>query len=128
MLRCKTQVIPEKPIVIYDGKCGFCSKSVEKWKKLVDRDIQFISCDHSSISMHYPELLTEDLQTSVHYIDGFGQVYIGAEAVLLILKNRFIFSILLRLYQKSSLFARLSEAIYAWIARHRYGLSCAMGP
>jgi len=125
MLKGRTKVSPEKPIVIYDGHCGFCKQRVAEWKKLPGIDVQFAPSDDALVQTRFPELLTADLQASVHYIDRSGRIFAGAEAVFLVLKQKSLFYIFLWFYRKSSLFARLSEAGYRWIARRRHSFSCS---
>lgn len=111
-----------KPILLYDGDCGFCQAAVE-WLRCRDASGQ-IDCLPSFSYPHLTPELHAQAQTEIVYLDG-GKNYGGADGAL----RAYCF---LRPYSPLQIFrvppmiwvARLA---YRWIARNRLRVSRWLG-
>jgi predicted DCC family thiol-disulfide oxidoreductase YuxK len=111
----------KKPIMLYDGDCGFCQHWIEEWSRFTGERIQY--APFQKMLTAYPQVTEKQCRESVQLIMPDGSVLSGAHAVLKALdigKGR---SLLLWLYEHLPLFAPISECFYNTIARHRPGLS-----
>jgi len=102
-----------KLIVIYDGQCDLCKRSLS-WvqKRLTVEAITYQDGDLASFG-----LTTTQCAKAVYVIDGQSQ-YKGAEAVALLLKKRGN-KVLAKLVTASGPLGRWG---YLWVANHRSSL------
>lgn len=81
--------------------------------------VDYLPFQNESVAIRFPELNRAQFQSAVHFIEPDGHVYRGAEAVFRSLAYSRGKAWLLRLYERSLFFARVSEASYSYVARHR---------
>ena len=115
----KVAAPPSKPLMIYDGDCGFCMFWIRRWNRMTGDKVDYIPFQDGSLAQKFPELSRAQFESSVHLIQTDGYVCRGAEAVFCSLTYSGGKGRLLKLYQRSPFFARASEAVYAFVARHR---------
>jgi len=106
----------QRPVVLYDGKCGFCKRHVERWRAISGDKIDYLPFqEHAS---EFPEIPVESLGRAVHLVQPGGLVTRGAEAVFRIAalssKPRWWWC-----YHHLPGFAAASELGYDWVAAHR---------
>lgn len=108
---------PPKPLLVYDGDCGFCVRRAKRWRQVTAEAVDYVALQAAQVAEKFPELPRARLVQSVHLIEPDGSVYQGAEAVLRLFafKNRFP----LRLYRTVPGFAPCAELFYRLVARHR---------
>lgn len=106
-----------KPILIYDGDCGFCFYWANYWHKLTGDKV--IYKPYQEVAAQYPEIPIEEFQNAVQYVAPDGKISRAAEASFLTLSNAPGKSFWLTLYKKLPGFAFISEKSYAFIASHR---------
>jgi len=93
-----------KPLLIYDGKCGFCRIWLDYWRKLTGDRVEYAASQE--VGTRYPQIPQEEFSRSVQLVRGDGSVARGARAVFETLGyERFYFG--------------LTEPVYRLIARHR---------
>jgi lipase maturation factor 1 len=109
----------ERPVLIYDGDCGFCTRWIQRWRRLTRGQIEAMPLQHPDVTSRFPGIARADLEASVHFIEPGGRVSRGAEAAFRSLSFASRMQWLLRLYLRSRGFARISEWIYEFISRHR---------
>jgi predicted DCC family thiol-disulfide oxidoreductase YuxK/uncharacterized membrane protein YphA (DoxX/SURF4 family) len=114
---------PTKPLLVFDGDCHFCRRWIARWQRITGDAISYIPFQDESIAAGFPEIPREDFAQAVHLILPDGSVCRGAEAVFRSLAEAGQERWLLRLYQKISFFADLSELLYEEVASHREFLS-----
>jgi predicted DCC family thiol-disulfide oxidoreductase YuxK len=106
-----------KPLLIYDGVCGFCTYWASYWQKLTGDSVNYTP--YQDVAAQYPEISVTTFQSAVQYIAPDGKRASAAEASCLTLShargNRFW----LTLYRRLLGFAFISEKIYTFIAAHR---------
>jgi predicted DCC family thiol-disulfide oxidoreductase YuxK len=118
---------PQKPLMIYDGDCNFCKYWVGRWRKWTSDAIDYLPSQDPQIIQSFPEIPREQFDVSVQFIETDGSVYSGAEAVFRSLAKNPKHQRPLRWYSQSRLFARLTEAVYHFVARHRSFFSWLSG-
>ena len=106
----------EKPILVYDGDCGFCKYSLVKWKRKVGDRIN--EAPFQTAQLKFKDIPESQFKKAVHLILTDGRVFQGAAAAF--------YSLHLAgnvrwydLYTRSSIFSSATEWIYNLIARNR---------
>lgn len=106
-----------RPVLIWDGDCGFCGYWASYWKKLTGDRVDYKT--YQDAAADYPDIPPSDFQRAVQFITPDGHRASAAEASFLTLSHAPGNAIWLQLYRKLPDFAALSEAAYAFIATHR---------
>ncbi len=121
----KSSVMKKERIIIFDGICGFCNKSIDLLIKL-DKDKLF---KYTSLQGEYVKKLeiAKDLDSIVFYEEG--QLYYKSTAILKILRSLGRVGILANIFFIIPKFIR--DFIYDIIAKYRYRIfgkleSCRM--
>src|SRR5712692_10008101 len=108
---------PGKPLLIFDGECGFCRWWIERWKSITGGRLDY--APSQDVATRFPEIPGEAFEGSVQLVLPAGEVFEGAHAVfrsLALVPGRGGF---LWLYRNLPGFAAVTEAGYRFIARHR---------
>ena len=112
---------PEKPLLVFDGDCGFCRRWVERWRSLTGGRVDYAPSQEAE--SRFPEISPEEFRRSVQLVLPDGRVFDGAEAVFVSLtfgpRSRW----LLTAYRNVPALAAISEFAYGVIARHRTAAS-----
>lgn len=107
----------DKPLLIWDGSCGFCRYWVTRWKGLTNGRVAFVPYQNR------PELLQkipgDFFRKAVRLLETPGTIYSGAEAVYRILRQHPGWAFLQRWYVRLPFFRKLSDWSYMRIAAHR---------
>jgi predicted DCC family thiol-disulfide oxidoreductase YuxK len=109
-----------RPLLIYDGDCGFCGYWARYWQKLTGERVEYRP--YQEVAGRYPDISTEEFRRAVQYVPPEGKRASAAEASLLTLSHAPGKAWWLWLYRRIPGFAPVAEAVYACIARHRAGL------
>jgi predicted DCC family thiol-disulfide oxidoreductase YuxK len=110
---------PQKPLLIFDGDCNFCTVWVRRWQHETEGWVDYIPFQDESVGRRFPELPRERFETAVHLVETDGTVYSGAEAAFRALNHSDNGSVLFDWYLRWPAFARLTEACYRFVAGHR---------
>ena len=114
----------ERPLVVYDGACGFCKRWIERFRLRTGDAVDY--APYQDVAARFPELneIGEDaFRSAVHFVEVSGAVHRGADAVFSALAHAPGGKWPAMLYGGSPGFARVSEAVYAWVAAHRQAAS-----
>jgi predicted DCC family thiol-disulfide oxidoreductase YuxK len=108
---------PSRPVLIYDGDCGFCVYWARYWQQLTGdrvayRPYQEAAADHPGIPL-------AEFRRAVQFITPAGRRASAAEASFLTLSHAPGKAAWLWLYRKLPGFAWLAERAYAFTAAHR---------
>ena len=125
----ETPASPQRPVVIYDGECPFCTKQIRKMKSRDDRDaFEYVPRQTEGLERRFPVLAEADFNTGMRLLDTDGAVHVGADAVYRIARQLRGWRRWAWLYRVPGL-GWLCRRIYAWIARNRQrlGRSCDDG-
>jgi lipase maturation factor 1 len=106
-----------KPIVIFDGDCGFCKLWISRWKKLTGDRVEY--APYQEVSSLFPQIPEENFRKSVQFVEPDGSIYSGAEAVFRALASAGQKSLLLWFYQNVPGFSAVAERFYRLVADHR---------
>jgi predicted DCC family thiol-disulfide oxidoreductase YuxK len=113
--------MPREPLLIFDGRCGFCRIWIEYWKAITAGRVAYAASQ--DVGSLHPEIPPKNFSESVQLVLPDGDVLSGARAVLVTLTyapgKAWLASTLLRLYNRLPGFAPLAEAAYRLIASHR---------
>ncbi len=110
---------PQKPLLVYDGDCGFCTLWINRWRCVTGDTVEYLPSQDPLIADRFPEIPREAYRTSVQLIEPDGSVHNGSEAVFLSLSRNPEFHWLLDIYQVFPPFAHFSEWGYKFVAKHR---------
>ena len=113
----ETPVASARPLLVYDGDCGFCGYSVRYWKKLTGDRVDYRP--YQEMAAQYPAIPIADFQRAVQFIAPGGHRSSAAEASFLTLSHAPGKGFWLALYRRLPGFAIISELVYAFIAVHR---------
>jgi len=107
----------DKPLLIFDGKCGFCRIWIEYWRKLTGDRLNY--APSQEVGEQYPQIPREKYGESVQLALPDGEVICGSRAVFTTLTYAPGMAWLLWAYNHVPGFAPVTEAAYRIIARNR---------
>lgn len=110
---------PAKPLLVYDGDCRFCTLWIKRWQQITGDRVVYLPAQEPNVAVRFPEIPREQFETAVQLIEPTGVVFSGARAAFGALANNPSWGWLLRCYESSPLFARLTEGSYRLVANHR---------
>ncbi len=115
----KTEFSPKsKPILIWDGKCGFCKYWVLRLKMLTNNQIEFKS--FQDIGNTFPDIPIQRFKEASRLIDTTGEVYSGPDSFYKSLYYKQVpITFLHRSYCTNKVFKLLSDFFYTLIADNR---------
>ena len=106
-----------RPLLIYDGDCGFCRFWADYWKRLTGGKVHYRP--YQEVAAQFPEVTTTEFQRAVQYIAQDGRRASAAEASFLTLAHADGKAFWLALYNSVPGFAAVSEFVYSFIAARR---------
>ncbi|HMK85860.1 MAG TPA: lipase maturation factor family protein [Steroidobacteraceae bacterium] len=113
----ESQAQATRPLLLYDGDCGFCLYWARYWQALTGDRVQYRP--FQEVTAQYPQISLAEFQRAVQYIASDGARASAAEASFLTLSHARGKGFWLALYRKLPGFAFLAELAYAFIAAHR---------
>jgi predicted DCC family thiol-disulfide oxidoreductase YuxK len=109
--------MPDQPLVIFDGRCGFCRIWIDYWKVITRGSVAY--APSQEVGGLYPQIQPEEFGQSVQLVTPAGVVVRGARAVFVTLTYARGMAWLLWAYEHVPGFAAVTEGAYRWIAAHR---------
>lgn len=106
-----------KPLLIFDGKCGFCRIWIQYWNQLTGDRIGY--APSQEVGERFPQISPKNFGQSVQLAMPSGEVISGARGVFTTLTYAPGLAWLLWLYNHLPGFAPVTEAAYRVIAAHR---------
>jgi len=110
-----------RPLMVYDGDCGFCRRWIERWRKLTGDGVGYEPSQ--SAAQRFPDIPAADFERAVVLIESDGRVSRGAEAVVRCLARAPGWRWPLWIYRRVPGARAFGEACYRFVASHRSGLS-----
>jgi lipase maturation factor 1 len=111
----------EGPLLIFDGECRFCRKSVARLQAWAPEEIPAKASQECGQA--FPDISCEDFEGAVQYIDRRGQRHTAARAIFQCMAEHGISRWPLRAYEKIPGLASVLEWGYRWVARNRSSIS-----
>src|SRR3990172_12388206 len=111
----------QKPLLIFDGDCGFCRRWITRWQSMTGDRIDY--APYQEVGEQFPKISSKEYVTAVQLVDTHGQIFSGAEAVFRALAQVPGKGWCLWFYRHAPGFAPVSRAVYRFVAGHRFGLS-----
>jgi predicted DCC family thiol-disulfide oxidoreductase YuxK len=106
-----------KPLLVYDGDCGFCKLWIARWRERTGDRIDY--APFQQVASEHPEIPRAEFARAVKLVAGDGRVFSGAEAVFRSLGTGRRFSLGEWSFDHLPGFAALAKLLYAFIASHR---------
>jgi predicted DCC family thiol-disulfide oxidoreductase YuxK len=106
-----------KPLLVYDGDCGFCLEWIARWRVATGDRVDY--APYQEFAARFPEIPRERFAQAVQLHEPDGRWSSGAEAVLRALSYARGRGWLLWLYRRMPGFAPVSELAYRFVAGHR---------
>lgn len=107
----------DRPLLVFDGDCGFCRAWVEYWKCQTGDRLLYAS--FQEVGERFPQVSREEFAAAVRLILPDGEVRSGAHAAFTALASVPDKRRILWMYERLPGAAALCEAGYGVIARHR---------
>lgn len=111
----------DRPLLIFDGDCGFCRFWVRRWMSATGDRVDYRP--YQEVGDRFPQIPPSAFEVSVQLVEEDGSVHAGAAAALGALGRSPAWAWLLALYRGSALFRGCSEALYRFVAARRRSLS-----
>jgi predicted DCC family thiol-disulfide oxidoreductase YuxK len=108
-----------RPLMIYDGDCGFCKFWIVRWQQTTAGAVDYIASQEPRVAEQFPELPRERLAAAVQLVETDGAVFEGADAVFRALAYNPRFRWPRWFYERVPGVAPVTEAAYALVARRR---------
>ena len=106
-----------RPLLVFDGSCGFCRRSVERWRRSTRDTIDYVP--FQQLADPFAGVPRRHFTQSVHLIYPSGEVYFGAHAVFKALNDGARKRWPLWLYRKVPGAAPIAEFAYRRVANNR---------
>jgi predicted DCC family thiol-disulfide oxidoreductase YuxK len=106
-----------KPLLVYDGDCGFCRRWIERWRETTRDRVEY--APYQEVAARFPHIPLNDFKESVQYIEPDGRTSRAAEAVFRSLATVPSCRWMLWLYSSVPGVHAVSEIFYRLVARRR---------
>jgi predicted DCC family thiol-disulfide oxidoreductase YuxK len=114
----KTEYPPtDKPLLTWDGNCGFCHYWMLRWKLFTGDKVEYRPFQESA--KHFPDIEYKYFKQAVHLVDLDGKIYTGPAAVFQAFQYGDRYRWVMPLYRKLGLFRFLSDHFYSFVSRNR---------
>lgn len=119
--------VGERAVLIYDGACGFCRGGVS-WvsRRAMRGQFEFLPCQAAERRARYPWMREEACLEAMQLILPDGRLLVGDAAIPEILRRLRGWRWVAGLFRLPGM-EILAPRLYAWVARHRYQISCMIG-
>ena len=108
---------PGKPLLIFDGECGFCRRLAARGRRVLGERVDL--APYQEVAASHPDIPRQRFAETIHLVEPDGRWSTGAEAVFRALAHAPRGGLWLAVYQRVPGFAPVSEWCYRLVARHR---------
>ena len=108
---------PSKPLLIFDGDCGFCRRWIERWRGITGDLVEY--APYQEAGGRFPQIPEKNFRDAVQLVEPDGKIYSAAEAVFRSLAVRRSHRWPLALYLHVPGARAVTEFFYRQVARHR---------
>ena len=71
---------PDKPVVVFDGDCGFCRFWIERWRSISGDRLDYEP--YQEAAARFPEIAVDEFRRAVQLVLPDGRIFAGAAAVV----------------------------------------------
>jgi len=115
----------QKPLLVFDGECGFCERLAIKWHEKTGEQIDFTPYDE--IAENIRQIPIEEFKREIKLIYPEGKVYGGAAAAFKVIEySKSPLRALSWFYNSTRAFDPIWEWAYRTVARNRGRIIFAM--
>jgi len=119
---------PGKPVLIFDGQCPVCRKTVEFIRENSPRGaFEFLPCQKEEVRQRFPAIKRAQCMRAMQLVLPDGAVLSGEKALPEIVKRLRRYGGLARLFDLPGS-GTLSRAFYRWFADRRYHIADLLFP
>ena len=113
-------------VLIYDGACPVCQAGM-RWveRRALPGEFEFLACQSRERRARFPRVSEEACLAALQLVLPDGRVLAGDAAIPEILRRLRRWRWLARLFRLPGV-VLLAPRLYAWVARNRYAISCAL--
>jgi len=114
----KTNFPPiEKPILVWDGECGFCKYWVTRWKKNTQGKVLYKT--YQEVAGQFPDIPLKEFKKASRFITTAGTVHSGPDSAYMSYLVANPSSVWHHWYVTYTWFEKLSDTVYNFIVYHR---------
>ncbi|MFT6167615.1 MAG: putative DCC family thiol-disulfide oxidoreductase YuxK [Vicingaceae bacterium] len=118
----RTEFPPKvKPLMVFDGNCGFCKYWVIRWKKISGLGVDYKP--YQEVAVHFKDIQEHHFKQAVRYIDMDGHIFNGPDAAYITYYNKNKLKFLHQWYINKNWFRKFSDYAYQFVADHRNTMS-----
>lgn len=122
-----------QPILIFDGDCGFCTRSVTLAMKWRSNPEDFSIAAYQDLDLAAYSLTDAQCEQALRWVDADGTAHAGENAVARLLSASAFYVRPIGAALRLPLINPLAGLVYRWVAAHRQQLpggtpACAMPP
>ncbi len=110
----------KKPILVWDGNCGFCKYWVTRWQSFTGDKIFYEP--YQEVARYMPDIDEIHFKQASRLIETDGQIFSGPASAYRTFTYGSKWAFLFRWYSKYKWFQKLSDSLYNWVARNRSSL------
>ena len=112
-----SQPLPDRPLVIFDGKCSFCRAWIGYWQHLTGDRVVY--APYQEVGDRFPDIRQQEFAAAVQLVLPDGKMWSGAHAVFHLLalvpgKGGWLWA-----YERVPGVAPVADGAYQLIAKHR---------
>ncbi len=108
----------DKPIMAWDGNCGFCHYWVIKWKMMTEGKVTYKP--FQEVYKDFPDVELKFFKQAIRFIDTDGKIYTGPAAVFQALHRYGTkWKWVMPLYKHFPPFRFMSDHLYAFVSKNR---------
>ncbi len=107
----------EKPLMAWDGNCGFCHYWVLRWKMFTGDKVEYRPFQEAA--KNFPDIEYKYFKQAIRFIDLDGKIYTGPAAAFQAFQYGDRYRWVMPLYKRLGLFRFLSDHFYSFVSRNR---------
>ena len=108
-----------RPVMVWDGECGFCKYWIRVWEKRTGESIEYVTFQHQAD--RFPDIPKKYFEDAVRLIEPDGKIYDGPDAAYRSMQyyKRKPVKVFHKWYKNNRLFKTISDYGYHFVTTHR---------
>lgn len=114
----KTSYPPQgRPILVWDGNCGFCKYWVTRWRGLTKEKVVYKTFQEAA--QDFPDIPLKEFKKASRFIDTDGRIYSGPDSAYKSYSTGNMSPYLHKWYHQNGVFTKVSDTGYHYITKNR---------